>query len=112
MSEERILSVHKREGMFIRTTGYSLHTGVAVAYALQGHRFRIIATRLGVDIAGSFPVVKHDGVETLIQLMRRAVRHYEHLASFANGQRQTVLNEDVLDTEESVTVDVSPSMMM
>jgi hypothetical protein len=112
MSDPVILSRQRTAGVFIRTTGYSLETGKAVAYVLQGHKFRIIATRLGVDLAGSFPIVQQDGVNILVHVLQRAVRHHEHLASFADGQPQTILNEDALDAEDSVVADVPPSLLM
>lgn len=85
---------------FRRDDGYSLQTGKAVRYVLAGYQFRIEATRQGILVQGSFPMVGREGIFALTTMLRRAVRHHEHLASFPVGSAQEALPESILDAED------------
>lgn len=90
------------KGVFRRIDGYSIEVGKAVCYELAGYEFKIIATRFGVEVMGHFPVVTRAGILALEQVLIRAVRHHEHLASFAEGIKQEALTEDILAVEETL----------
>ena len=89
-----VLIQPQREGSFKRRTGHSIKLGMVVAYELVGARpFSIIAHREGVEMSGSFPVVQHEGVTALKNILDRAVRHHQHLKSFPLGVRQTIQDD-------------------
>lgn len=101
------------QAFFRRRTGHSLEQGAVVLYELRGGRpFSIVAHREGVELSGTFPCVAREGVLALKQMLDRAVRHHEHLKSFAVGQRQTILDEEMLEKEEEGQAVSMPGSVM
>ncbi len=92
----------KKEAGFRRIEGHSLDLGMVVCYRIDHTPpFQIVAHRDGIDIAGRFPRVERQGVEALMDIMARAIRHHEHLRSFEPGEPQTIMSEDVFEIEEA-----------
>lgn len=89
-----------QQGTFIRMDGHSLQLGKVITYKLTGLNFAIIASRNGVELAGRFPCVDRRGIEALQDMLNRAVRHHEHLKSFAVGDVQTLIPERLFEEEE------------
>ena len=92
---------NKQEAGFVRVDGHSLQLGVVVSYKLTGLNFVIIASRVGVELAGRFPCVGRAGIEALQDMLNRAVRHSEHLKTFPVGDRQTTIPEQLFEEEEA-----------
>jgi hypothetical protein len=90
----------KKEGKFGIRTGHHLEVGKVVEYFLIGYDFAVLAHRGGVEVKGRFPCVNRIGIITLISILQRAVRHHEHLASYAVGTPQQIMPEGVLDIED------------
>jgi hypothetical protein len=89
-----------QNGVFYRQDGYSLQTGLAVHYGVRGTTFKIVCTRDGIAIQGSYPMVGREGVEALRQMLARAIKHHEHLKSFTDGMKQVALDERTIELEE------------
>lgn len=89
------------QGRFVRDELQSLIGGIAIRYRLIGFPFIIAAHRLGVNVEGKFPCVDRAGVQALKDILDRAVRHHEHLKSFAVGEKQIPLDETMFEEEEA-----------
>lgn len=90
----------RTEMEFRRLVGTSVKVGLVVTYRV-GQQFQITAHRLGVEITGRFPTIDGQGADALIEMIRRAVKHHEHLKSYQDGARQDVLDERMLSTGEA-----------
>jgi hypothetical protein len=90
----------KQEGYFDRRTGHAIEVGAVVEYRLVGFQFAVLAHREGIEAKGQFPCVRRDGGLTLMNVIARAIRHHEYLATFPVGAPQRILPETVLDIEE------------
>ena len=84
---------------FVRGDGHSLQQGVVVAYQLSGFPTKVMASRQGVVVVGGIPMTNREGIELYIEILRRAIRHHEHLATFPLGFKQIPLTEQMLDAE-------------
>lgn len=91
----------KTQAGFIRVDGHSLDEGVIVEYRLSGWDYRVRVSRIGISIAGTFPTVNRLGIQAVIGVLLRAIRHHEHLAAFADGDRQVSLPEEIVEAEET-----------
>lgn len=98
-----ILNAAPQQGVFVRGTGHDLRMGAIVEYKLNGFNFKVRITREGVSVAGVLPVVDWEGVGVVIDVLKRAVKHHNHLKSFPLGERQTILDEHDLMTQEAVS---------
>lgn len=87
---------------FTRIEGHSIELGKVLAYVLplKPVPFQILASRMGVQLMGSFPCVTRPGVEALRDMLDRALRQHEHLAAFPAGETQTYIPESVFDLED------------
>ena len=91
----------EQRGTFVREDIHSIKVGVVVSYLVVGTDFMIVAHREGVDMRGTFPTVNRVGINALIDMLNRAVRHHEHLKSFAVGEKQTTIPEILFEEEEA-----------
>lgn len=86
---------------FIRRDGHSIELGVVVNYRLAGLPFEILASRDGVQFRGTFPRTDRTGMTIFKDMLDRAVRQHEHLATFVLGDLQTTIPEEVFEEEEA-----------
>lgn len=77
-----------------RLDGHSLTLGKVVEYRLQGFPFRVIACREGMMIEGKSPWFAGPSLELIGEMIRRAMVHQQHLASFPVGTKQEALDEE------------------
>lgn len=99
-------------GVFGRGTGYSLERGRIVRYLMVDDTgqsmFQILAHRDGIQIQGSLNVGNEEGVHALTTILKRALRHHEHLKSYVVGTPQEILDERILIAEEQAEIGSSP----
>lgn len=83
----------------IRRAGHSLELGVTVQYLLKGLPFSVIANRDGVQLQAKLPFTNEHGITLIAKVIQRAVVHHKHLATFAIGEKQTILDEPIVEAE-------------
>lgn len=87
---------------FQRMEGFDMDMGRLVSYQLTTTGFVIVIHRHGVAFRGTVPIVQREGMESLINVFRRAVIQHEHLkASFEAGQQSYL-------TEDEITLRMAP----
>lgn len=82
----------------LRREGANIQVGQFIAYMFEGIQFAVFASRYGVEIKGEFPLVGEQGINTVKQVLDRAVAHHKHLATFPIGSPQYILSEEEIES--------------